>query len=133
MRVTLILCPFLYSCKGSFTPPPPAQPEGIYQGYDSALYVHDNYSPKMFGGCVDVRRNSEGQYYFFDKVLTPIGENTYKFDYITRTEIGVGQNAEVHAIRRVGTFKFSYNHVIVEYSVGDSGQVMSNYKFNGWR
>jgi hypothetical protein len=133
MRILIILSLFLYSCKGGYTPAPPANPEGIYQGYDSALYVHDDYSQKMFGDCISVK-NVDGKYVFFDKELIPVDNETYTFDYVTPTDYGIGAQHDIRYIRRTGTFMFSYNHLIVEYSVGDTAAgVMSQYKFNGWR
>ncbi len=120
------------SCKKSYTPPPPTVPEGIYQGYDSALYVHDIYGQQLIGACLDVKR-IDGNLYFYDVLLEQTGENTYKFDYTTITHFGIGEESITFPIRKMGVFKFSYNHLIVHYSVGIKGQTMSEYKFNGWR
>ena len=132
MRIIVFFCLLLCSCKSNFTPAPPAIPEGKYQGYDSVIYQTNDFSQKMFGNCIEVKKLQDG-YGFFDRKLEYVDGETYKFDFVTATDFGVGTTSDIHHIRRVGTFKFSYNHLIVEYSVGDSGKVMSQYKFNGWR
>lgn len=86
----------------------------------------------MFGACLDVKLIN-GQYCFFDRALTPVNGEVYKFDYTIPTDYGIANTPDIHNIRRAGTFTFSHNHLVVEYSVGEEGKEMSHFRFNGWR
>ncbi len=132
MRIFIVVFLVIFASCQSYKPCPPTVPEGLYQGYDSALYVHDIYSPNFMGTCLEVKK-IQGKLYFYDILLEPAGENTFRFDFTALTQYGIGAESVTYPIRRTGKFQFSYNHLIVEYSVGISGGIMSQYKFNGWR
>jgi hypothetical protein len=132
MRILLFLVLALCSCK-DYKPPVKTCVAGVYSGEDSALNVYDKYGAKMFGKCVKIQKNEDGTHYFLDKQLEQIGEDIFKFDYITRTDFGVGLDSDIHFIRRTGTLTFNSNRVEIEYSVGDTCSQMSHFKFSGWR
>lgn len=131
MRILIVFLLIFCSCK-NYTPSPPPIPEGVYQGFDSSLYVHDIYSPNLFGSCIEVKKIN-GKLYFYDILLEPAGEHTFRFDYTTVTQFGIGSESVCYPIRKSGKFEFSYNHLMIDYSVGISGGTMSQYKFHGWR
>lgn len=128
----LILCACFGSCT-SFKPPMPPHPPGIYHGYDSALYVNDRYGERMFGSCLKVVDEPGADLSFNGKQLECIGNNEFSFDYTDTLDYGFGDHSDIHYVHRRGVFKFTYNHLIVEYAVGELGQPESRYRFNGWR
>lgn len=132
MRIVLFLVLAFCSCK-NYTPPVKSCVAGVYSGEDSALNVYDKFGTKMFGSCVKIEKHDDGNHYFLDKKLEVIGDDVFKFDYITPTDFGVGMDSDIHYIRRVGTLSFSTNKLVVEYSVGDTCSKMSHFKFSGWR
>ncbi|GAA4455201.1 hypothetical protein GCM10023092_18450 [Rurimicrobium arvi] len=87
----------------------------------------------MFGGCVNVAGEPNTGLSFNGKPLTAIGKEEYSFEYVDSVDYGIANDHDIHVIRRKGIFKFSYNHLIVDYSVGEVGAVESQYRFNGWR
>lgn len=132
MRIVLLL--FLSCCAcTSFRPPLPPHPPGVYQGYDSALYVNDRYGERMFGNCLKVSGEPKDDLSFNGKQLECIGNNEFAFDYTDTVDYGLGNDPDIHYVHRRGIFKFTHNHLIVEYSVGELGQAESRYRFNGWR
>lgn len=133
MRVLLFFILAFASCK-SFVPNTNKCIKGLYTGKDSVLFLNDKYGQMIFGNCIRVEQAKDGRLMFFDKVLKPvIADELYEFDYETETDFGIADTRDVHNIRRVGTFRFSGNKLVIEYSVGESGKTMSNFRFEGWR
>lgn len=132
MRILLFLVLVFCSCK-NYKPPVKSCVAGVYSGEDSALNVYDKYGSKMFGNCVKIIKKEDGNHYFMDKKLESLGDDAFKFDYVTRTDFGMGLDSDIHYIRRVGTLSFNSNRLEIEYSVGDSCSKMSHFKFSGWR
>lgn len=132
MRILLFFVLALCSCK-SYFPPSEYCIKGTYIGDDIALYEKDIYGTKMFGKCIKVQKSEDGKHYFLGKELMPIDKNVFKFDYVTITDYGIGNNSDIHSIRRMGSFNFSGNKLVIEYSVGEEGKTMSQYRFEGWR
>lgn len=132
MRIILFFVLALCSCK-SYLPPEDYCIKGTYVGGDTVLYQSGIYGAKMFGNCIKVEKLEDGTHSFFDQELVPINKNTFKFDYTTATDYGIANREEVHYIRRMGTFNFSGHKLVIEYSVGEVGQTMSQYRFEGWR
>lgn len=132
MRILLFFVLALCSCK-SYFPPEDYCVKGTYVGKDSVLIESDIYGAKLFGNCIKVEKLENGVHSFFDQQLVSINKNTFKFDYTIATDYGIGNCEDLHNIRRVGTFNFSGNKLVIEYSVGEVGQTMSQYRFEGWR
>ena len=132
MRILLFLVLAFCSCK-NYEPPVKSCIAGVYSGEDSALNVYDKFGTKMFGKCVKILKHDDGAHYYLDKELEQIDENVFRFDYISKTDFGVGLDSDIHFIRRTGTLTFNSNRVEIEYSVGDTSSQMSHFKFTGWR
>jgi hypothetical protein len=132
MRVLIFFVLAFASCK-SFVPNTDKCVKGLYVGKDSALFLKDKYGQMIFGNCIRVEETEEGTHQFFDQELKPISDDVYEFDYETETDYGIADLHDIHYIRRVGTFHFSGNKLVIEYSVGEVGKTMSNFRFEGWR
>jgi|GEM_PF-3231529 len=132
MRIVLFLVLVLCSCK-NYTPPVKSCVAGVYVGEDSTIESFDKYGAKMFGKCLNIQKQNDGSHYYANVKLDQIGDDVFKFDYITATDFGVGLDSDIHQIRRVGTVTFYGNRVVVIYSVGDTCSKMSHFKFEGWR
>jgi hypothetical protein len=133
MRVVSILFLSCFCACTSFKAPLPPDPPGIYQGYDSALFVNDRYGEKMFGECLKVAGVPDSALSFNEIDLEPLGNHEFSFDYTDTVDYGIATHHDFHYVRRRGIFKFTYNHLVVEYAVGEVGAPESQYRFNGWR
>lgn len=121
------------SCK-SYEPNTQKDISGVYVGQDSLMSEFNKYGQKMIGKCITVEKNENNQYVVFSNInLVPIDENNFSFDVTYAVDYGIGNDSDIHQIRKVAYFKFSGNKLVVEYSVGELGGTMSNFLFEGWR
>lgn len=129
-RILLILTIFFASCR-TFVPAPPANPGGVYQGFDSVIYNSNTiYGNPGIGNCLTLKPLNDGCFIFQNIVIRPIS-TSYEFD--TTYNVEYHADSVTRKIHKIGTYTFGYNYMKVEYYVGEKGKDMSQYKFIGWK
>jgi|SRR6185312_6766159 len=129
-RLFIILLIFVASCR-SFVPAPPANPGGVYQGFDSIIYDNGEIFGKPgIGKCTKITPLNDGCYIFQNIIIRP-ESLIYKFD--TTFDIEYSDDTVIRKIRKMGTCTFGYNYLMIEYYIGEQGKELSQYKFIGWK